>query len=98
MKAYKNLIKYALKDGNVVSVNDGEEWAVKKSSKYTEIIEAIESVEEATIVIRNKDGEKIGWALIQPFGLEDDETVVDYTCSEYMEQWNNDYLEYQSQY
>jgi len=78
MKAYLTLIKKALKENLVISVFDGEEWAVKKSNKYTDIKDAIESVEEAQIIVRNLQGDKIGWALIIP-DLEPDETIAD--CS-----------------
>ena len=47
MKAYKDLVKYALKNNDTVSVYDGEEWAVRRSVSFQEIVDAIESVEEA---------------------------------------------------
>lgn len=91
MKAYKHLVKNVLANGHVVSVFDGEEWPVRKSSTYKNIIDAIESVEEAWIKIYDVvtvDGELsfkcLGSAIIVPFGLEDDETVVDHTDNEYM--------------
>ena len=89
MKAYKHLVKYALAQGHVISVWDGEEWQVSHSTKYQNIIDAIESVEEANVVIRlSVGGERIGWAQVIPYGLEDDETVVDYICSDFMEKWS----------
>ena len=92
MKAYKHLVKHALAQGHNCSVWDGEEWQVSHSSKYQNIIEAIESVEEANLVIRLAvGGERIGWAQVIPYGLEDDETVVDYICSEFMENWSVEY-------
>jgi hypothetical protein len=92
MKAYKHLVKHALAQGHTISVWDGEEWQVSHSTKYQKIIEAIESVEEANVVIRLAvGGERIGWAQVIPFGLEDDETVVDYICSEFMENWWENY-------
>lgn len=91
MKAYKHLVKYALAQGNTVSVWDGEEWQVKRSSGYKAIVEAIESVEEAEIVIRDKAGDKLGWALVSAFGLADDETVIDFTITEFTDQWNESY-------
>ena len=86
MKAYKSLVKYALANDTKVSVHDGEEWAVKKSTKYKEIIDAIESVESAEIVIRDSNDNKIAWALIID-GLADDETVADFTDNEFMNTW-----------
>jgi hypothetical protein len=87
MKAYKSLVKFALNNNAKVSVWDGEEWAVKKSSKYTDIINAIESVEVAEIRIRDTEENVIGWAQIIPFGMEDDETVADYSITEFMSTW-----------
>lgn len=90
MKAYKHLIKHALNLGCTISVWDGEEWQVKRSTSYKAIVEAVESVEEAGLRIRQKD-EIIGSASVSAFGLEDDETVVDYTISSFMEEWNEIY-------
>lgn len=91
MKAYKHLIKHALSMGCTVSVWDGEEWQVRRNNCYSFIIDAIESVEEAQLRFRQKDA-IIGWALVSAFGLDDDETVVDYTCTSFMEEWNEVYL------
>jgi hypothetical protein len=90
MKAYKHLVKYALSMGFTVSVWDGEEWQVRRNNCYSFIIDAIESVEEAQLRFRQKDA-IIGWALVSAFGLEDDETVVDYTCTSFMEEWDEVY-------
>lgn len=87
MNAYKHLVKSALNAGHVISVFDGEVWEVKKSIDAVAIIECIESVEIAEVVIRNKDGEKIGWALVIPFGVDEDETIADCTMNEYMDSW-----------
>jgi hypothetical protein len=92
MKAYKHLIKHALSMGCTVSVWDGEEWQVKRCTGYQDIIDAIESVEEAQLRFRQKEA-IIGWALVSAFGLEDDETVVDYTCTSFMEEWSDIYSE-----
>ena len=91
MKAYKALVKYALSMGHTVSVYDGEEWAVKKSTAYNAIVEAVESVEEAELVIRDAEGNKVAWALVQPFGLADDETIVDNTVTPFMEAFDSVY-------
>lgn len=90
MKAYKHLIKHALSLGCTVSVWDGEEWQVKRSTSYKAIVEAVDSVEEAALRIRQKDA-IIGSAAVSAFGLEDDETVVDYSISSFMEEWNEIY-------
>lgn len=91
MKAYKHLVAYALHSGYVISVWDGEEWQVKRSNKRREIIGAIESVEEAELTVYNTEGKKMGWAWVSPYGLADDETVMDYTMTEFMEEWQKQF-------
>lgn len=94
MKAYTSLVKYALSKGNTISVWDGEEWQLKRSVGYKEIIEAINSVEVAELRIRDKEGKVIGWAQIIP-DLEDDETVADMTITPFMEAWDAGYCDLQ---
>jgi len=93
-KAYKNLVDYALAQGLVVSVYDGEEWAVRQSRDAKTICEAIESVDEASInIIRNDDpfAGAIAWAYISAYGVGPDETVIDHTDNEWMEEWWQQY-------
>ena len=91
MKAYKHLVRYSLNAGHNVSVFDGEEWELRRSTKFQDIIEAIESVEEAQLIIVDSEGTRKGWALVTPFGVEDEETVCDYTITDFMEKWNDTY-------
>ena len=84
MKSYKSLVNAAIKAGYLVSVFDGEEFAVKRSANRKDIFAAIESVEEAQLRIRSSDGEYIGWALVTAYGVADEETVVDYSDNEIM--------------
>jgi hypothetical protein len=97
MKAYKHLIKHALAQGHIVSVYDGECWDVRSSSAYKAIIDSIESVEIAEIVIKDKyTGNRMGWAQIVPFGVEDDETVADNTMTPFMNDWEAAYQKTQT--
>jgi hypothetical protein len=91
MKAYKHLVKHALAQGHTISVWDGEEWQVKRSVAYQEIVDAIESVEEAEITIRDIEGNKEAWVLIGAFGLADDETVMDHSDNKFMQDWSAAY-------
>lgn len=91
MKAYKHLVEYSLNQGHTISVWDGEEWQVERSTNMTDIIGAIESVEEALVKIQDHTVHHVGKALVIPFGLEDDETVADYGVNEYMETWADVY-------
>lgn len=93
-KAYKHLVVYALSQGLVVSVFDGEEWQLKKSKDAKAIFDAIESVEEASIIIRDADPFITAYtarALVSPFGLGPDETVIDHTDNEWMDEWWAEY-------
>jgi hypothetical protein len=91
MKAYKHLVKHALAKGHTISVWDGEEWQVRRSVAYQEIVDAIESVEEAEITIRDIEGNKEAWVLIGAFGLADDETVMDHSDNKFMQDWSAAY-------
>jgi hypothetical protein len=90
MKSFVHLIKYALSNNATVSVMDEEGWLLKTSVKYTDIIKAIESVEECTLRFRDAEKNVIGSAYITPFE-DDDCTVCDYSCTPFMEQWNELY-------
>jgi hypothetical protein len=78
--AYRELIKKALASNFTVSVYDGEEWQVKRSTKLNEIVAAVKSVDEAWLMIR--DSEKtIGNAICSAYGLAPDETIIDCSTS-----------------
>lgn len=81
-----NLVKNALAAGYTVSVWDGEEWAVKFGKNYAEIMAAVESVDEAALRIRDPklNNYLVGWALVSLYGLEPDETVIDYSDNDWM--------------
>lgn len=78
------LIAMILADGNKISVYDGEDWQVKKSTSYKAILDAVESVDEAQLRIWNNDGTvKLGWVHIVN-GLAPDEEIADHTINDYM--------------
>lgn len=81
--AYKQLVELALKKGYPISVWDGEEWAVKRGTSMTEILDAIESVEEAELKIH--DAKKSNWVLVSAYGVAPDETIMDYSVTETLE-------------
>jgi hypothetical protein len=91
MKAYEHLIDYTLDFGFTVSVWDGEEWQVKRSQDRAAIVAAVESVEEARLRIRDLAGEIVGSALVSAYGLEDDETVMDWSDVDFLEAWEEVY-------
>ena len=88
MKAYKHLIKHAINDlGYTVSVFDGEEWPVKRSTIQRDIYAAIDSVEESQLRFRDKEGKYVGWALIIDYADEPENSVVDFSSNEWMNNW-----------
>jgi len=95
MKAYKHLIKHVLATGHHITVWDGgDSPAELLCNKYKKIIDALEAVEIAELFIF-KDGETVGWAQVVPFGLEDEETLSDYTANEFFEVWEQAYDRHQ---
>ena len=90
MKAYAHLIRYALANGATVSVWDGEEWQENRSTDAAACIAAVESVEEAEIVIKDNE-RRMAWARVAAYGLADDETVIDYGVNDYMNAWQAAY-------
>ena len=90
MKAYAHLIRYALDSGANVSVYDGEEWQENRSTDAAACIAAVESVEEAEIVIKDNE-RRMAWARVAAYGLADDETVIDCSANEYMDAWQAAY-------
>lgn len=89
--AYMNLVRYALAKSCTISVWDGEEWQVKRSASFRNIVNAIKSVDEATIKIRDVDGDFVGAAFVSAYGLLPEETVIDWTDNDWMEAW---YVQY----
>ncbi|PWJ81528.1 hypothetical protein C7441_11060 [Pseudaminobacter salicylatoxidans] len=55
------LVGACIERGYAVSVNDGEEWVVKRSTDKAQIMAALFSTDEDQIVIRDKDGTRAGW-------------------------------------
>ena len=92
MKSHNHLVKHALAAGHSVSVFDGEEWAEKRCTQYQKVMDAIQSVDEAQIRIRDAQGKIVGWALIvNDCSFEPDEFVADYTMTDFMNEWQAAY-------
>ena len=80
-RAARKLVKAALAAGYCVSVSDGEEWTVKKSTNASEIIDALCTTGEDILRLRDPaDGAAIGSFLLV-YGNDDDgsELLADYT-------------------
>lgn len=82
------LIRLLLEGGNTVSVYDGQEYCVKRSSSEEEILSALNSSGEDMLAIRNAAGEALGFFyLIYDNGSEADPFIVvsDYSDNRYCE-------------
>ena len=90
-KAYLHLVKYALDLGHKISIHDGGEFQVKNSKSYKAIKDAIESVDDSEIYIRQPNNDHVGWAYVVLYGNDPEETVSDYGDNGFMDTWNNTY-------
>jgi len=101
MKAYRHLIKHALREGFPMSVfSGGDEPDLSRSSSFGAVMTAIESVGECDLVIHGHDGKRIASVLIVP-DLADDETVADWAASSaevtnWLEVWAEGYADHQN--
>jgi hypothetical protein len=88
------LVNRVLADGNTISVFDGEEYSIKRSSDAVAILSAMSHTGEDTLVIRSPiggsvpralSGAKIGSVFLvygnEPENLIADFTNEDYTCA-----------------
>lgn len=88
--AYRHLAKYALAAGCTVSVWDGEEWSLRKSTCLNSICNEIKGVEEAQMRIWNGSN-TVAIANVSPYGLAPEETVIDHSDNEWMAAWQAQY-------
>lgn len=74
------LVDECVDRGYVVSVSDGEEWVVKRSTDKAEIMAALFSTDEDQIVIRDMTMERVGWFRLI-YGNDGHDVVSDYTAN-----------------
>lgn len=84
--AATRLVELLLEQKCLLSVNDGEEWVVKKSDKKTTILEALGSTGEDMIKVRDPAGTVLG-VFYLVWGNADDgsELVADQTDNAFCE-------------
>lgn len=82
------LVDGCLKRGYAISVSDGEDWPVKRSTDKAEIMAALFSTDEDVIVIRDSEGNKAGWFQMI-YGNDGWDVVSDYSANPVCEAiWN----------
>lgn len=80
----RKLVRAALALGYFVSVNDGEEYTVKRCNHFGTIVEALMTTDADTLVFRTADGERIGFVFIV-YGNGAEDLINDYTANGTME-------------
>ena len=80
----KRVVRSAIAAGYTVSLWDGGEYAVKRSRKLSEIVDAMFAVDEESLEIRDTEGGMIGtvWMV---YGNDGFDALSDYTATETME-------------
>ncbi|MER9205225.1 hypothetical protein [Mesorhizobium sp. M0771] len=74
------IIKRALALGFTVSVYDGEEWALKRSTDFEAITAEVHATDETTLRMRDETGNMVG-SIYLVHGNEDD-VICDHTDNE----------------
>lgn len=77
-KIIRPIVQRGLDDGCTVSVFDGEEWTVKKSTDRDRIMAALGTTDEDTIRFRDAGGDIVG-SVYLVYGNAPDEVVSDCT-------------------
>ena len=77
-KIVGKIVEVALAEGNMVSVYDGEEYPIKRSRDYDEIMGAIMSTDEDVLRIRDADGNSLG-SILLVYGNDGWDVVCDYS-------------------
>jgi hypothetical protein len=79
----KSIVKSGLAKGYAVSVNDGGEWVVKRSTDAKDIIAALFSTDADYIRFRTASGERVGTVFLV-YGNDGWDVINDYTDTEAM--------------
>ena len=78
-RAVTRLLAAAFTRGYTISVNDGEEWAVKNSSSSNEITAALATTGQDTLLIRSNEGIIGRIYLVWGNDADGSELIADYT-------------------
>lgn len=82
----RKLIKAALARELSISVNDGEEWTVKRSRNYREIVDALATTGEDILRMTAPTGDRIGsFVLIYGNDETGEELISDHTDNDICE-------------
>jgi hypothetical protein len=83
-RAAHRLIRLLVKRNYSVSVNDGAEWVLKRSTSIPAILSAMGTTSEDHLIIRDPSGEIAGWFNIL-WGNSGEELIADHSGNEICE-------------
>ena len=87
-KIVQKMISLVLADGHSISVNDGEEWVVKRSSSKKEILHAMFSTDEDVLTVYDDKGMRAAWFSFV-YGNDGYDVLSDYSANAYGDKiWN----------
>lgn len=107
--SYEHLVNKALSLGFRISVYDGDEWPVKKSTNKFEILDCIKSVDESELhfhqnIEKAPWTDKVGWAKIILGNNDITESVADHNCYDedvsssikykWLDDWSDEFDQY----
>lgn len=78
-KIIAQIVDSAFANGYSISVNDGEETVLKKSTNKTQIMNAIMSTDEDVLYIHDKAGARLG-SVYLIYGNDGHDVIADYTA------------------
>lgn len=78
--AARKLVKMALARGWSISINDGDEWTLKRSTDQQAILHAMCSTGEDYLMFRQADGSRVGWTFLV-WGNSAPELICDYSSN-----------------
>lgn len=82
----RRLVKAALAEGFTISVWEGGDWAIKRSSNARDIFDNMATTGEETLRLRNAEGECVGsFFLVYGNDESGEELISDHTANELCE-------------
>lgn len=76
----RRLVRKALEQGWTISVNDSEEWTVKRSTSFDEVMQALFTTDADTLLFRNTNGDPDGRVYLV-YGNSAFEVIADYSVT-----------------
>jgi hypothetical protein len=73
-------VRSALAGGYLITINNGEDCPVKRSTSYRAIMRNIMQTDEEHLIVRNAAGERVGWVFLV-YGNDGWDVISDYSTA-----------------